>query len=170
MSQPLNPIRRGPRRRCRRPRAGLGIVEALISIAISAALLTAVAAAIAVTSSAMHINDEFVRANQSARVTVNRIVEDVRRCGGVVVADTEIQVTRTGGDRAIYAYDAGAQRMTLTLPDAAGNPTYVLAQGVSAMKFGTDGDTVSLTMTVARGKNTVTLNGSAMPRRVAAFN
>jgi Tfp pilus assembly protein PilW len=162
--------RRGSRSSRSGRRRGLGIAEALISLAIAATLLTAVAVAYAATNNAMQANDEFTRANQAARVTVNRIVADVRKCTGVGVDTTELEVTRPAGDRALYAYDAANKRATVKLLDAPGEPTYKLVDNVTAMKFSTDGDAVSVTIRVARGDNSVTLNGSAMPRRVAAFN
>jgi Tfp pilus assembly protein PilW len=62
-----------------RPRAGLSLAEAMVALAITSALLVAVAAAFSAASAAVNENDEFFHATQSARVTLNRILNDVRR-------------------------------------------------------------------------------------------
>ena len=52
--------------RLRRSRAGLGMVEAMISLAIAASLLTAVAMAFRASADAVDQNDQFFRATQAA--------------------------------------------------------------------------------------------------------
>ena len=59
-------------------RRGLGIVEALIALSITAALLTAVGAAFTASAKAMTVNDEFFRSTQAARVALQRILWQVR--------------------------------------------------------------------------------------------
>jgi Tfp pilus assembly protein PilV len=70
-----------------RGRSGLSIVEAMISLVIAATVLTAVSAAFSGTARAMEINDQFFRATQSARVSMTRILAQVRN-GAVDEAST----------------------------------------------------------------------------------
>jgi prepilin-type N-terminal cleavage/methylation domain-containing protein len=151
-------------------RRGLGLVELMISLAISAALLSAVAAAYAATSSAIRMNDEFFRASQAARVSINQIMAEVRKCSSGVVDTEAIELTNPVGEKRVYAFDSANKRITLTFPDLTGAPTYTLARNVDDVDFFTDGATTSMTVTIAVGRNQVTLTGSAMPRRTLVFN
>ena len=49
----------------------------MISLAISASLLTAIAAAFSASSQAIETNDQVFRAPQAARVTINQIITEV---------------------------------------------------------------------------------------------
>jgi prepilin-type N-terminal cleavage/methylation domain-containing protein len=149
---------------------GLGLVEMLVSLAIAAALLTAVAAAYAAATSAIQNNDEFFRASQAARVTINQIMAEVRRCQTGLVDIESLEITTASGEKRVYAFDTTNQRISLSLPDQLGAPTYTLARNVDAVQFFTDGQTISMQVTIEVGKNQVTLSGSAMPRRTIAFN
>lgn len=75
-----------------RRRSGLSMVEAMIALAITAMLLTAVGAAFTSSAKAMEINDQFFRASQGARVAVNRIMTQARR-GTVSEKDAYDQIT-----------------------------------------------------------------------------
>src|SRR5436190_19706856 len=103
-------------RRRSRPahRAGLGMVEALISLAICAALLTAVAAAFRASADAIDENDQFFRATQAARVACTRILTQVRR--GTPATDSTSSnlhlLTDTGLDVS-YHYNSGVKQLTL---------------------------------------------------------
>src|SRR5699024_1418792 len=77
---PVNPPTPLPRRRRSR---GLGLVELLISLAITASLLTAIAAAFSSSASLIDNNDKFFRATQSGRVALHQILTEVRRCDSV---------------------------------------------------------------------------------------
>ena len=150
--------------------SGLGLVELMVSLAISAALLTAVAMAYSVSASAIEANDQFFRAAQAARVSVNQIIAEVRKCQSGVVDIDSLEVTPTVGEKKLYAFDSANHRLTLTLPDQVVPPTDTLARNVASAEFFTDGQTISLTVTVKVGSNQVTLNGSAMPRRTVSYN
>ena len=84
------------RQRGQRRNRGLSLIEALISLAIAAMLLTAVAAAYAAASDAIKANDQFFRASQAARVTVNQITKEVRTCQSGVVDATSLELTTAG--------------------------------------------------------------------------
>jgi type II secretory pathway pseudopilin PulG len=72
-------------RRRRRPRGrrGLGMVELMISLAITAMLLTAIAVAFVSSSQVIENNDRFFRATQAARVSLAQMLTEVRRCESI---------------------------------------------------------------------------------------
>jgi prepilin-type N-terminal cleavage/methylation domain-containing protein len=154
----------------RRRRRGLGLIELMVSLAISSALLTAVGMAYAASSQAIEYNDQFFRASQAARVSVNQIMAEVRKCQSGVVDTDSVEITPSVGEKKLYAFDSASHRLTLTLPDQLTPPTYTLAHNVTSAQFYTDGQTISMTVTVKIGSNQVTLNGSAMPRRTVSYN
>ena len=157
-------------RRRQRRRAGLSLVEVLIALAITAMLLTAVAAAYSASAKAIEINDQFFRASQGARVSVNRICSEVRRCqGGSVTGSSLLTLTTTPGEIRSYSYDATNKRLLLTIgvpPDAT---SYTAASNVESCSFFSDGDSVGVNIVVAAGNNRVMLNGSAIPRRKMTY-
>jgi Tfp pilus assembly protein PilW len=166
----MRQLSRGRNRRQHQRRRGLGLVEALISLAIVATLLTAVAAAYSASTRAIEVNDQFSRATQAARVTVNYVMADVRKSiSGVLDADS-LELTMPSGDRHIYRFDAVARQLTLTLPDDPGAPTRVMARNVQNVSFVTEGQTTCLNVTIQIGDNRITLSGSAMPRRTMSYN
>ena len=154
----------------RRIRRGLGLVELLVSLAIAASLLTAIAVAYAATTDAIRVNDEFFRASQAARVSINHIMAEVRKCTGGIVDSEVMELTTASGERRTYSFDRGNHVLTLTLPDHVDSPTYALARNVDNVEFFTDERTMSMTVTIEVGRNKVTLSGSAMPRRTITFN
>ena len=172
MSATVNPMpltnRLPPRRRQRR--RGLGIVELLVSLAIAASLLTAVAAAYAATTSAIQMNDEFFRACQSARVSINQIMSEVRKCQNGIVDYESLELSTATGEKRTYAFDSANNRITLSFPEASVPATYTLVRNVDSVQFFTDGQTISMTIAIEVGRNKVTLSGSAMPRRTMTFN
>jgi type II secretory pathway pseudopilin PulG len=160
-----------PRRRpCGRRPAGLGLVELVISLAIAAMLLTAVAAAYAAATSAIEMNDQFFRASQAARVSINQIMSETRKAQSGVVGANSLEITPSIGEKRLYEYDAANQRITMTFPDRLVPPTHVLARNVQDVQFFTDGQTISMRVTIQIGPNQVTLSGSAMPRRTVQYN
>src|SRR5206468_3507358 len=100
-------------RRCS-ARAGLGMVEALVALAICAALLTAVAAAFRASADAVQQNDQFFRATQAARVALSRMLTQVRR-GTPATNSTSSNLhllTDTGQDVS-YHYDSSTHQLSL---------------------------------------------------------
>lgn len=151
-------------------RTGLSLVEVLLAVAITAALLTAAAAAFMATSSAIEHNERFFRAAQGARVGVNRIMADVRRCEAGVVDPDSLELTLPDGEKRLYLYDSVNKRLTLTFPDAATPTAHVLARNVTSAEFRTDDKAVSLVLNIEYGSNKVSLSGSATPRRLVAYH
>jgi type II secretory pathway pseudopilin PulG len=159
-------------------RRGFGIVEALISLSISALLLTAIAAAFSVSASAINNNDRFFQATQTARVGLNHLLTEIRR-GSVDEAWSEHEITLiTGGDtpqERIYRYLPDQQQLVMILSaDPTAHP-YVLARQVTDLTFSVDMGTdynnapcvarVNLSLTVRVGQNDIRLSGAAAPRR-----
>ena len=151
-------------------RAGLSLIEVMISVAISATLLVAVAAAFSSSSQAIEVNDQFSRASQAARISLNQVLAEVRKCKSGATSATVLELVDPQDKRRIYTYDAAAKQLTLTLPDQIPVTTYTLARNVSAAGFATDGHTISMTVSVQISNNRITLSGSAMPRRTVSFN
>jgi type II secretory pathway pseudopilin PulG len=167
-----------------RRRAGLSIVEALISLSISAMLLTAVAAAFSASSQVIEANDQFFRASQAARISMNQLLTQIRRCSAIdVSADgkTISLITDDGRDLS-YVHDGtdpDISRRVLKLITNTDGAAYTLATHVHAMAF--SGDSVqdeggirhtvrvSVTLTTAVGNNRIQLSGSASPRRAQKY-
>ena len=151
----------------RRLRArGLSLIEALISLAIIASLLTAVGMAYAASADAIQINDQFFRASQASRVCLNQVLSEVRKCQSGVVADTSLEITTSAGSKRTYFLDEGKLKVTI---DGITPVTYRLASNVDSLHYDTDGSTISMTVTVKVGENAITLNGSAIPRRLVEY-
>jgi Tfp pilus assembly protein PilW len=150
-------------------RRGLSVAECLISLAITASLLTAVGAAYSASSDAVKANDEFFRASQAARVSVNQIVAEVRKCRSGVVDDTTLELTTANGDVKTYSLNADTRKMTMTI-DGVTPITTNMASNIDDLEFTTDGQTISVTVTVKVGSNLVRLSGSAIPRRTLTYD
>lgn len=157
-------------RTTRRRHRGLSLVEVLISLAISASLLTAVSAAYTASCKAVDINARFFRASQSARVCLNQLMSEVRQCAVVEVYSNRLNVITNAGQAKTYQYDAANKQLLLTLTDSLGVTTnYVLGRNISALSFTGDGTSVAMSITVAVGDNTIPLSGSATPRRTIVY-
>jgi type II secretory pathway pseudopilin PulG len=154
----------------RKRNKGLGLVELIVSLGIAGMLLTAVAAAYSATTTAIEMNDQFFRASQAARVTINQIMAEVRKCQSGVVDDPALELTTALGQKRLYSFNSDAKRITMTLPDELSAPTYTLARNVDSAVFYTDGATIAMRVTVKIGSNQITLSGSAMPRRTMTFD
>src|SRR5688572_27782762 len=74
-------------RRCRR---GLSMMETLISVAITGMLLTGLASAFVSSADAVEMNEQFFRATQAARVTLNQVVVECRRADAIQCSNTGV--------------------------------------------------------------------------------
>ncbi len=169
-----------PHRAAARRRAGLGLVEAMIALAITAALLTAVAAAFSASSAAINENDEFFMATQGGRVALSRILTQVRR-GTVSTASTAQQMTliTDSGKTHRYHIDLTAKVIKLIVVEGGVETTHVLARTISAGAFtyenGTDYDgnpcvkRVAMTLTVERKNNRILFSGTGTCRAVLNY-
>ena len=170
-----------PAARLARRAAGLGLVEAMVALAITAALLTAVAAAFTGASDAVRQNDTFFRATHTARVALNRVLTQVRR-GTVDNASTSTNlhlITDTGVD-VRYKFLGGTDGVLQMIIRKNGTDTaYELARHLSSCDFqcqaGTDyaGNPcitrVAVQMRVKEGVNEVLLSGTGTCRRSLTF-
>jgi type II secretory pathway pseudopilin PulG len=166
---------RSTHRPSRRLRRGLSVVEAVISLAIAAMLLTAVGTAFSASVAAINNNDQFFRATQSARVTLNQVLTEVRRAHAVNVAGNKVDLVTYDNRDISYVYDSTAGTLRLVTNDSTTDADYVLTSGLTS--FSATSDTalatggisyvtrVSLSLTVETGGNQVRLSGSAAPRR-----
>src|SRR4051812_14624612 len=105
----------------RQLRLGLSMAELLISLAISAMLLTAVAAAYSASASAIEMNDQFFRASNSARVSMNKILSELRKCKSADVGTDNIDITNELGKDITYAQNGTDLNMTF-IPTGALEP------------------------------------------------
>jgi type II secretory pathway component PulJ len=160
----------------KKSRWGLSLVEVMISLAISAMLLTAVAAAFTASSDAIETNDEFFRASQAARVSMNQILTEIRRANTIKTVSTSTNLAMNAHDSKDrdYVFDAGAKKLMLVTSDPMA-PNYTLASNCNSATFAYDNPAgqitrVSVTVIVQVGKNTIRLTGSAAPRKVQAWN
>jgi len=161
-------------------RAGLGLVEAMIALAITAALLTAVAAAFSASSAAINENDEFFMATQGGRVALSRILTQVRR-GTVSTLSTaqELTLITDSGLTHKYHIDLTSKTIKLIVVANGTESTHTLARTVSAGSFtyemGTDYDgnpcvkRVAMTLTVEKNNNRILFSGTGTCRAVLKY-
>jgi prepilin-type N-terminal cleavage/methylation domain-containing protein len=163
-------------------RHGLSLVEIMVSLAITAALLTAAAVAFHTSSNVVQSNDEFFRATQSARISLHQILTQVRR-GSVNTASTSTALRLitaaeddgSGEDDYTYSFSSTEKKLKLVTNDVLTDPDYALASNVKNVTFDVEtGEDytkapcvtrVGVAITVEVGDNIVTLSGSAAPRR-----
>jgi prepilin-type N-terminal cleavage/methylation domain-containing protein len=124
-------------------RRGVGLVELLIALAISAMLLTATAIAVDASFKAYANNQEQSSLLQQSRMALNRMVTSIRTSdshapadfnllvdfkNGKKVTGTAIAMFQEDGTNIVYHYDSAKQ---LLLADVRGK-SYTLARGVQA--------------------------------------
>jgi type II secretory pathway pseudopilin PulG len=161
------------RPRARRRARGLSLIEALISLAITATLLTAVAAAYAAASDAVRMNDQFFRAAQAARVSVNQIMAQVRSAQAGAVDLNSLQLTLADGQQRTYSLDTTTNKLMVTI-DGVTPVTAPLASNVSSLQFTADKDasghvSISMNITIKVGSNQIMLNGSSVVRSTVTY-
>jgi hypothetical protein len=139
--RPASVQRRAPRRGTGAKR-GLGVVELLIALAISAAVLAAVALAVDMSFRAYSINQEQSDLMQRSRLAMYRLVTTIRTTGahqplslpaladfksGLVVTDTGISMLDANDRPVTYSFDPVTSQVVVT--DSTGGK-YVLLRGV----------------------------------------
>jgi prepilin-type N-terminal cleavage/methylation domain-containing protein len=174
---------------------GMSLPEVLISLTITAMLLSAVAAAYAASSSAISINDRFYRASQAARVSMAQILNMVRRCDSCQVGGTYDGVSTTvsasyigiiykdqmtGATRnATYQLAASPTNQLQLVQDS---QTHPLAHNITGLTFTADmapdpGSasgakvpvSITVDMTVTIGTEKIHVRGSAVPRHIIVY-
>ena len=142
------PLGRGrPQRRRRR---GLSLAEVLIAGSIAAMLLLAIAAAYDAMAQSVEVNDRFNRAAQIARISVRKIVEEVRTAEACqvgtsaqqsqtsIIGAPNLDVIRGDGKIVHYLFDADAKQVRLVVDDAVSPMDVVLARDVESASFTAD--------------------------------
>ncbi len=173
-------------------RRGLTMMETIVSIAITGMLLTGLASAFVTSADAVEMNEQFFRATQAARITLNQVMVECRRADALQCSSTStydyfdvIRPEEVLDENEVfrrYRYDATNRQITLTIhyADETTSPSYVMVRNVESAQFGppqTGVDSNNATvvkrlpvvLTVKVGKNVVTLNGAAGPRRAMSF-
>jgi Tfp pilus assembly protein PilW len=169
-----------------RRRRGLSLVEAMISLVICTALLTSVGVAFVASSNAIKNNDEFTRAAQAARVSMAHLQSEIRTAWAIDPSTPTDGNGNTGQIKLLtseathnpdrtYKYDSTKKQLIMVTNAVPNDLDFVLVRNVTAAQFniqkGTDASgatcvsQVGITITVAVGKNQVTLSGAAAPRR-----
>jgi Tfp pilus assembly protein PilW len=170
----------------RRGRRGISMIECCFALAICSGLLTAVALAFKTSFDAVQLNDEFTRATQASRVSMNQLLMEIRRSSSVQVLDDKtLDVIRIESARPSneiyrrYSYDSSARKLTFQVFYAGGTsgPLHTLASNVQSAKFG-PAETVPesgvvvqvpVVITVKLGKSEIVLDGTAGPRQALAY-
>jgi type II secretory pathway pseudopilin PulG len=150
----------------------LTLIDTMISLAISSSLLVAVAAAFNSSSKAIENNDQFTRAAQAARVSINQIMTEIRRCSSypIVAADhSNVDMMTYALEHRVYAWLSGNNTLIITRENMSPWITNTMATNVTSCSFSDDGKTITMTVTVKVGVNQVVLSGSATPRRMVTY-
>lgn len=176
-----NPTPRRPARR------GISLTECMVSLVICSGLLSAVSVAFRTSFSAVELNDQFSRATQSSRVTMNHVLTEIRRANSVQVsADrTQLDVIRADGVRLpnevhrTYKFDGAGRKLTVQtfFSDGTSGPLYTLSSNVDSAEFGpaeTAPDStvvvrVPVRIEVRADASTIVLNGTAAPRQAITY-
>jgi prepilin-type N-terminal cleavage/methylation domain-containing protein len=164
-----------PAFRFRTARRGFTLMEALITLSITALLMLAMGSAFIAAGSTVEANDRFFRSVQQARVAMDLVTTEVRRCQSVASASaTSITLTAAttdfNGDSITFTYNTSGQYAgELTLTDNTAGTTTVLATNLVSASFANYTassvvKTISLVMDVEIGTTQVVLSGSAAPR------
>ncbi|HOM61618.1 MAG TPA: prepilin-type N-terminal cleavage/methylation domain-containing protein [Anaerohalosphaeraceae bacterium] len=120
-------------------RWGFTLAEVLISMAILAVLLTAVAAAFDASMKNYKDNEAISKTMNAARAALLRITNDIRTARGAAVnaEHTECSIDKTGDGEAeiTYRYDAEEEILYLDDYSSGTEKSYVLCEHVTEMKF-----------------------------------
>jgi type II secretory pathway pseudopilin PulG len=146
------------------------LVETMMSLVITSTLMTAVGTAYTGSVRAVRVNEQFFRASQTARVSLNQLLAELRQCSVVEVYPATLNVVTAGGLAKTYKYDAQNKKLLLTITDSLGVTTdYTLGAGISALSFSGSGSNVTISLTVVGGNNSISLGGSVVPRRMVVY-
>lgn len=164
-----NPTRQILRSRSRYNRSGLGLIELLISLAMSASLLVAIAMAYTSSAQVIQDNDKYYRVCQSARIFVNRVTTEVRRCQTVDATDNQLDLTTFDAQDRSYRFDEPTNSILMTRTESGVTTTATLVRNVDTARFTFNGKSVSIVVTVRVGNTHILMSGSAAPRRELAY-
>ena len=161
----------------RRLTCGFTIAELLITLAISALLLAAVAAAINASFINYTENENMFKTRNSARQALTRITTQLRTATAVDANEPAYQCSMVTADNndITYQYNSSDNKLYLITNDDLMDDDYVLCDNVTAMtvtkQTGVDVDSVTyvknvqITITVEKGGTKQTLSTAAVIRR-----
>ena len=173
----------------RRPRRrGLSLAEVLIATSITASILLSVAMAYSASAQAIKVNDDFVRASQTARIGVRNIVEAVRtseacrvgpqsaQSSGLIENADTLSIILADGTVVSYVFDEANRQLLYRIEDEANPVQVVLARNVDFARFTGEVEPhphtglrrtirVLVEIQVGVGGQTLYLCGSSVPRR-----
>ena len=119
-----------------RARGGFTLVELLISVALTAGLAVASAAAFAAATRSAETGDEYLRASRTSARVLETIVADVHAASAVqVLSPTTLQVVRADDSIVLYRYDATPDELHIVVTSGVTSTDYVLARQVSGVSF-----------------------------------
>ncbi len=152
--------------------AGFTIAELLISLAIMALILVAVAAAFNASVISYRDNEDIFKTINNARQALTRITNQLRTADAVDpnAPSNQCSLITAGGDDITYRYDNSDNKLYVDF----NSNSYVLCDNVTAMTFTKDTATedsvtyvksVQVSMTVTSGELEKTLAAAAVVRR-----
>ena len=162
--------------------AGLGLVELLLALAISAMLLTSVAIAFHTSLDAMDENQKIALATQNARVILNRMMTEVRRAEAVECVGNRVSILPPddGSGVLLTGYELVNGTLWYRQNVGTGINTYPILtpdDGITINSFevyattGVDGEGVSYTQSITAlldlqvGDNRFAVTASTNPRQ-----
>lgn len=156
-------------------------MEATISLAITAMLLTALGAAVHTSVQGYTENEKLTNMTQSGRTVLNRIIRDIRACDAVDANATKITIIPTdanGPQQVQYEYTGGLLYYRRTVNSVTTSSVLLGSNnsvGISSFTINTTTGTdwqniacikdVSLKLVLKVGIETMTVTASASPRR-----
>jgi prepilin-type N-terminal cleavage/methylation domain-containing protein len=166
-------------------RTGMTLVELLLSLAISATLLTAAASYYNAAGSVIEDNDRFFRSAQQARVCMAQFVKEVRQAKVVnSVSSTQVQLVDVNGNNRTWQYTAATANAPgqIQIIDQTAGTTRVAATNVNYAVFNcktglippinlnvTKPLQVSFVVQVQSGVDQVVLSGGAAVRQEFSY-
>jgi prepilin-type N-terminal cleavage/methylation domain-containing protein len=155
---------------------GFTIIELLLSLAITALLLAAVAYAFSASVMNYRENEEIFQTVNKGRQALYRMTTELRTAEAVDpnLVTTECSLITAGGADYTYRYNSGDRKLYLITNDDPTDADYVLCDNVTAMTFVkstfveesvTYVKDVQISMTVQSGDFARTLSAAAVVRR-----
>jgi prepilin-type N-terminal cleavage/methylation domain-containing protein len=155
---------------------GFTIVEVLVSLAVMAILLAAVAVAFNASIINYQENDDIFKAINGARQALFRITTQLRTADAVDPnsPNNECSLITAGGEDITYRYNSADKKLYLITNDISTDSDYVLCDNVAAMVFTkqtviegplTKVKSVQISITVSSGNTQRTVSAAAVIRR-----
>ena len=162
-----------------RIKSAFTLVELLLTLAITAMLLTAIAVALNASFMNYQENEDIFKSINSARQALFRITTQLRTAEAVATDDPSNECTLLIGNppstsSITYRYDSSDNKLYLITNDDPSDDDYVLCDNVTAMTFTRQTETrdavtyvkgVQISITVASGNVSKTLSAAGVVRR-----